>query len=213
MHGDRYDPCLEKVFSGKADNAYPVGSGLDVFFLMHEIIVQTEKDIDLLMTHFKGEGSVKADAIGLTGFSMGGFAAFYIAATNPNIEAVVPIAGIPAFEARWKDVVLEASTYPEWSSKMETVRSETESRTSFIQGIDPFGKMVAYYPKPLLMISGDIDTDSPKKYSVDLYRKLKPVYRDYAERLQLRIYDGVGHQLTSTMIQDACDWFERFLRY
>ena len=212
MHGERHDPNLEKTMSGKADNKYPVGSGLDTYFLMHRIIVQTGKDIDLLIAHFEGEPSVRDRAIGLTGYSMGGFASFYTAATNSSIQAVVPIAGIPAFEARWLDVVLETSTYPEWSDQLESVKSETESRTRFMKEIDPFEKLVTFYPKPMLMISGDIDTDSPKSYSVDLYRKLKPIYQKHNERLQLRIHDGVGHQLTPAMIHDACDWFELFLK-
>jgi len=211
MHGERFDPKLEKVLSGKADLIYPLGSGLDGGLLMYEIILQTGKDIDLLIAHFKAMGAVHADAIGLAGYSMGGYAAFFIAAHNSNIQTVVPIAGIPAFEARWKDVVLEASTYPEWSKQMEAVRNETESRTRLIEEIDPFEKLVHFYPKPLLVLCGDTDTDSPKKYSVDLYRKLKPVYQAYPDRLQLRIYDEVGHQLAPPMIQDACDWFDQFL--
>jgi dienelactone hydrolase len=211
MHGDRFDPLFEKMLSGNADYLYPFESGLDTFLLMQEIILQTGKDIDLLIEHFKGDPSVKKDAIGLTGYSMGGYAAFYIAARNPDIQAAVPIAGVPAFEARWNDAVLEASTYPEWSEKIESVSSEIESQTAFMQENDPFESLLDFHPKPLLMISGDLDTDCPKKYSVDLYRKLKPVYQDIPERLQLRIHDGVGHQLTPGMIQDACDWFERYL--
>jgi len=211
MHGERHDPNLEKVMSGKADNIYPKESGLDTYFLMHEIIIQTEKDLDLLITHFESESNVNTDAIGLTGYSMGGFAAFYIAAKNSRIQAVVPIAGIPAFEARWRDVVLETSSYSVWSEILENAKSETEIRTEYMKEIDPFEKMKDFYPKPLLMISGDIDTDSPKKYSVDLYRKLKPIYHQHNERLQLRIYDGVGHQLAPAMIHDVCEWFDLFL--
>ena len=119
--------------------------------------------------------------------------------------------GIPAFAERWADVVLEASTYEEWSTDMEAVADETARRNGFMASIDPFDKMKAFYPKPLLMICGDQDLAAPKKYSVDLYRMLKPVYAAHPERLRLKIYDDADHRVTIAMMDDACDWFRRYL--
>ena len=78
--------------------------------------------------------------------------------------------------------------------------------------IDPFDKMRAFCPKPLLMLNGDKDLDSPKKYSVDLYRTLKPLYAKHPERLRLNIHDDTGHEVTPFMMQDACDWFRQYLQ-
>ena len=63
----------------------------------------------------------------------------------------------------------------------------------------------------MLITVGDLDTDSNKKYSVDLYRALKPVYAARPERLRLNIHDGVGHQFTRAMIEDIAAWFEKYL--
>jgi len=178
---------------------------------MHQIIAQTGKDIDTLIKHFENEGILNVNPIGITGFSMGGYAAYYIAATNPRIQAAVPMAGVPAFVNVWEDVTLESSSYAHWAERMESAKDETAIRTKFMKENDPFDKLANFYPKPLLMVNGDLDTDAPKRYSVGLYRKLKPIYRDHSERLRLKIYDGVGHQLTAEMIKDACDWFESFL--
>jgi dienelactone hydrolase len=211
MHGDRFDEKLGDVLAGRGDYVYPFESGLDAFFLMHEIIIQVAKDLEVLIAHFGDRKGVDRKRIGLTGFSMGGFATFYITTNNPDIRVAVPIAGIPAFAARWNDVVLESSVYEKWTEAMREAQAETNQRTVFMDAIDPFEKMPSFSPKPLMIVVGDKDIDSPKKYSVDLYRKLKPLYEGYPQRLRLNIHDEADHQLTSAMLQDACKWFCEYL--
>jgi dipeptidyl aminopeptidase/acylaminoacyl peptidase len=142
---------------------------------------------------------------------MGGFTTFYAAAHNPRIQAAVPMAGIPAFTDRWRDVVLESSSYETWAEAMAAVESETHERTAFMERIDPFDGMALFAPKPLMMICGDKDTDAPKIYSVDLYRALKPRYADHPDRLRLNVHDGVAHEFTRAMRQDVREWFTRYL--
>ena len=73
-------------------------------------------------------------------------------------------------------------------------------------------KLKAFCPKPLKMLNGDKDIDSPKKHSVDLYRALKPLYAEHLERLRLNIHDDAGHEVTPLMMQDTCEWFCRYLQ-
>lgn len=211
MHGERADKHLDAVLSGTTGNRYPVDSGLDAYCLMHEIILQTHNDLHHLIDYFANDSRAEIDQIGLTGFSMGGFATFYCAANNPRIKAAVPVAGIPAFSSRWEDVILESSSYARWSLAMESAAPHTRERSAWMAGNDPFEPLSRFYPRPLLMINGDLDTDSHKKYTVDLYRYLKPLYSIHPERLQLRIHDGIGHQFTREMMEDIVDWFEKYL--
>jgi dienelactone hydrolase len=211
MHGERPDERLEAVPEGRADLAYPAGTGLDSFFLMHELIVQTAQDIGVLIQHLDKDSRVDTSRIGMTGASMGGFATFYTAAHNPRIQVAVPMIGIPAFVERWKDVVLEAAAYEKWADAMEAAQDETSRRSAFMAAIDPFDKMKTFFPRPLMMINGDQDLDSPKKYSVNLYRMLKPLYAACPRRLRLNIHDDAGHRVTVPMMEDACDWFSRYL--
>lgn len=211
MHGDRFDERLRDILDGNGDYVYPYESGLDAGYLMLEIILQSSRDLEVLMAHFGHRSEVDMGRIGLTGYSMGGFATFFIAANNPLIQVAVPIAGNPAFAARWSDEVLESSANKNWARAMDKVQAETARRTAFIEEIDPFKKMASFHPKPLMMISGEKDTDSPRKSSLDLYRDLKPLYTDHPERLHLNIHPDVGHQLTPAMIQDACNWFSGYM--
>jgi hypothetical protein len=80
-----------------------------------------------------------------------------------------------------------------------------------VKAIDPFDKLRSFYPRPLLMLVGDQDIDSPKKYCVDLYRVLKPLYAEHPERLRLSIHDDAAHRVTSLMIEETSDWFCRYL--
>lgn len=211
MHGERKDERLDALMEGTAELVYPVDTGLDVFFLVHEIIVQLAEDVGALIEHLSKDSRVDRSRIGVTGASMGGFTSFYLAATNPLVQVAVPMIGLPAFAERWADVVLEASAYEKWANAMEAVQAATARRNEFVLSIDPFNRMQRFFPKPLLMICGDQDIAAPKKYSVDLYRMLKPVYATNPERLRLNIYDDTGHRVSTTMMDDACDWFCRYL--
>jgi dienelactone hydrolase len=209
LHGERFDRRLETVsFEG---NVYPSDTGLDKFFLMHEIVVQNGHDIATLLEHFAGDSRVDSQNVGVTGVSLGGFSTFYVAANDPNVRAAVPIIGIPAFTERWLDVTLEAESYTQWAEAMHHAASETTAKTAFMRQIDPFDRLKAFAPKPLMMIVGDIDTDSPKIYSVRLYRSLKDSYADAPDCLRLCIHDHAAHAVTETMIHDTCDWFARYL--
>lgn len=211
MHGERFDPGVEKVRSGNSENVYPEQTGLDTFFLMHEVIVSTNQDVRDLITHYEPDQRVNANMVGLTGFSMGGYAVFYNLAVNPRIKAGVSIAGVPSFEERWNDVVLETSTYQKWAEALSRLSDETEARRKYLREHDPVRSMDSFPPRPLLMLSGDLDLDSPKKYMVDFYRDIRSLYHHQPRRIRLSIHDEVGHHLTGSMIQETGDWFERYL--
>ncbi len=211
MHGDRYHPHLGAMVRGEGSYVYPVGTGLDVFFMLHEIIVQAAEDLETLIAYLDEEGRTDTGRLGVTGFSMGGFTTFYAAATNPRVQAAVPMAGIPGFAQRWRDAVLESSSYEKWADAIAAAEPETRERTAYMARIDPFDRMALFYPKPLMMICGDKDLDAPKHYAVDLYRALKPRYADHPERLRLNVHDDAGHEFTHAMRQDVRAWFTRYL--
>ena len=204
-HGGRADGAFETL--GDANNCvYPPASGLDMYLLMHRVIVHNGRDLETLMTHFTADPRVDAARFGGTGVSMGGFARFYAAATNARVQAAAPILGIPIFAERWADVVLEATTYAGWRDQMQRVAAQTAEHTAYMHIIDPSQRLADFYPRPLFMLNGDLDTDSPKVYALRLYRSLLPTYAGAPEQLRLKIYDGVRHEVTPAMMDDLVDW-------
>ena len=204
-HGERADGKLE-TFDDPAACVYPAASGLDRYVFMHELVVQTGQDVAALLDHYLHDRRADVSRCGVTGLSMGGFAAHYLAATQGSIRAAAPIIGMPAFAERWEDSLLEAWTYVEWREQLERSQPAIAEHTAFIRSIDPFDKLMEYAPRPLFMLCGDQDTDQPKVYSVRLLRALLPAYAGQPDRLRLKIYDGVRHELTEPMIEDVAGW-------
>ena len=211
MHGDRLDPRLTALLDGSADYVYPRDTGLDIYFELHNIVKQTGDDVERLIDRFAGDPRVDTGRVGVTGYSMGGFTTYYTAAHNPRVQAAAALISFPALTERWEDVIAESSSYEKWADAIASVEAETAERTAFIRAMDPYAKLRDFYPRPLLMIQGDLDTDAPKFYTVKLYRELKPIYAEHPERLALHVYDHIAHQVTNPMRDDVSEWFKQHL--
>lgn len=191
-------------------DVYPPDTGMDTYIHMHEIIEQAGKDVDSLIEHFKDYKEIDSERIGVTGFSMGAFATFYIAANNRNIKAAAPIAGKPAFKKAWEDVLFSSATYKQWAEDIEKLTAESEQRMSYMAQLDPFDKMAEFAPRPLLIINGDQDTDQLFLYSLELYKMVKPFYKEKPNQLKLSM-PFMDHILSHGAKKEVCTWFKNFL--
>ncbi|MCZ8520482.1 MULTISPECIES: alpha/beta hydrolase family protein [Paenibacillus] len=192
-------------------NVYPAETGLDVWVHMLEIVAAAPADFDRLLEAYRGDPRVRADRAGVIGDSMGGYAAFLLAAAEERVRAAVPVIGLPAFVRRWEDLALETSTYDRWREAMQAAAPYTEEVTAFLRSIDPAPRLAGFAPKPLLILAGDQDTDQPKSYTLPVYRELTRRYADCPEKMKLSVYDGVPHAVTRTMREEACRWLARHL--
>jgi dienelactone hydrolase len=90
LHGERgNDGSAVRWFR----NVYPPETGLDQYMLMHEVIAQTVDDLHLLIDHYVREGLAEAGKVGVCGFSMGAFATYLAAATDPEIAVAAACPG------------------------------------------------------------------------------------------------------------------------
>lgn len=153
---DCKDHGMRKVNTetNKFSNVFPPDTGLDSYVHMHEVIEQSAFDIQSLIEYFKSRDEIDKNKIGISGFSMGGYTTFYIAANNPDIKVAVPIAGKPSFTKAWKDSILSTGTYEQWREPIQNAEKEIAKRTDYIEMIDPYEKLSNFSPKPLLMING-----------------------------------------------------------
>jgi uncharacterized protein len=211
LHGERIGPPIDNLDNPDRRYVYPPGTGFDTWQVMFECALHTAADIHRLIEHYAADPRVDASLVGVSGFSMGGFTTYLAAAENPRITAAVPIGAYPSIEQAWRNYALEAAAYDDWADEMNRLENDVERRAAWFRSIDPYLKMKDSYRQPLLMMVGDKDTDAPKVYNLPLFSALRPHYQHNPDWLKLKIYDGTVHTLTAEMIQDAAQWFRRFL--
>ncbi len=207
LRGERNDQEFDPEVGGDFGSVYPEEIWLDAFFTMLRMVKQTALDINVLIDHYKEDPRVDVEKIGFSGYSMGGWAAFYSSSINPQIKATAAIAGMADFEQSWGDLILECSTYPKWAEILKQMEEETAQRTAYIREMNPITYLVEESLNPLLMICGDLD-QRPKKSCLDLYGKIDKGNLRKTDHLKLSIHDGIDHQLTLPMAEETAAWFE-----
>jgi uncharacterized protein len=211
LHGARYDQRIERAAQPDEGGVYLPETGLDTFMLFYGIIQRCALDVQALIDYYAADPRADIRRCGVTGLSMGGYASFLAFANVPQIQAAVPMIGVPSFTRRWLDLIDEcAFSNPEWAAALDRVADQTRHHTAFVQEIDPIEKLKVATPRALLIMNCDFNSDQPKAYSINCYRDLKPRYAQCPEKLKLNIYP-VGHTVTPAMEHDAVEWFGQHL--
>ena len=212
LHGERHDALLEQAALPEHGAMYPPDSGLDTFLLFYRVIDQCRADVQTLIDHLADDPRLDVARCGVTGLSMGGYASYSILANVPQVQAAVPMIGVPSFTRRWLDLLDEcAFSNPAWAAALDRVAEQTQKNTTFVAAIDPSEKLKAAAPRALLMMNNDFDSDQPKHYAIECYRELRARYAACPDRLRLNIYPA-GHTVTPQMERDAVEWFVTHLR-
>ncbi|MEI2613092.1 MAG: prolyl oligopeptidase family serine peptidase [Candidatus Promineifilaceae bacterium] len=202
-HGERFD---ERLFTPHHSH-YPAETGLDIGLTFYRIIAQCLDDVQTVRAHFASDSRADVNRCGITGFSLGAYASYLVFAQVPEMLAAAPLMGIPQFSQRWHDILDECTfSNPAWATALQQVTAQTAQHTAFIEQIDPYPQLFAAAPRALLMVNGDFDTDQPKLYALNAYRKLREVYAAAADHLRLFI-PPVAHTVTPDMEQAVADWF------
>ncbi len=210
-HGERYDPHLDRAFEPELGGIFPREAGLDIYLNFLRCIRQSSADIATILDYFATDERLDVTRAGVTGHSQGGYVSFLALADIPVLKATVAMMGLPTFRQRWQDVLDESAwSNPEWGAAIAKVSEEAMERAAFVREIDPAGRLPALAPRPLLIMSGDFDTDQPKFYVLHWLRSLRPAYAAHPEMLRWNIYP-VAHVMTDQMLDDAVAWFEQWL--
>jgi hypothetical protein len=210
-HGERFDRRLFEAADPALGGIYPPETGLDIFATFYRVIGQCLEDVRTLLAHLADDPRLDVERCGITGPSMGGYASFVVFANLPQVQAAVPMIAIPTFARRWQDLLDEtAFSHAEWGRALASVAEQTQERTAYAQQIDPAEKLLQAAPRALLIQCGDFDTDQPKHYVIEFYRRLLPTYAAAPDRLKLNIYPE-RHYVSAAMEQDATEWLCRHL--
>jgi pimeloyl-ACP methyl ester carboxylesterase len=211
LHGERYDERLLRAAEPKFGGLYPPETGLDIGMTFYQVIGRCLEDVRTLLDHFATDPRADISHCGVTGHSMGAYASFLIFAHLPQMQAAVPMMGVPSFDRRWQDV-LDECTYSnrEWAAAIAAQPEATRRHSDFVRALDPYPRLAAAAPRALLIMNGDFDCDQPKFYSVYAYRALQAAWAAAPDRLQLAIYP-LGHVIAPKMERDLVAWFSRHL--
>jgi len=172
---------------------------------MYGLIVGTATDIGLLIDFLPARLNIATDRVGVTGVSLGGHVALVAMGLDPRISAGVAFIGSGDYrtlmDSRWQR---EEFRHLAWE------QFYPQALAACVDRFDPVHRPEVFADRPLLLLNGGADDLVPLAGNRNFEQALRPHYA-HPERLELRVYDGVGHLVTDTMEADALEWWGRWL--
>ena len=193
----------------------------------HPFLYDTVWDVTRLIDYLETRDDVDPERIGLIGFSKGGMETYLTAAVDPRIAVAVPCIGVQSF--RW---ALENNA---WGPRIDTISPAVELaaeeegvavNATFVRkfydrvvpGIysqfDGPAMLPLIAPRPLMVINGDSDPLTPRPGVLEAGGKASEAYAraGASERFVLRLQEDTGHEVTPAALQEALDWFVKWLK-
>lgn len=158
------------------------------------------RDEQCLIDYLETRPEVDPKRIGATGMSMGCTRAWWLAAIDDRIQALV---GVACF-TRYTELIAHGNL-------------RKHGIYYFVPGVLRHFDTEAIYalvaPRPMLMLSGDEDGGAPTDGILVLEKKLAQVYGLYgkADNFHSVIYRNTGHEYLPEMRERMVAWFEKHL--
>ena len=184
--------------------------------VLGEYVFDLQRALDYASTRQEAD----AGSIGMMGLSMGGLEALLLASVDERVDCVVSVAG----QLSWREVFGSDLWQRLFSGLPLTERlirdqapAERVSRAfqewmPELTVLDAPRIAASLAPRPLLLMTGELDTYITPEAARRTYRAASPAYGDgAAERLELWIEPGVGHGFSRQMEARALAWFQRWL--
>ena len=152
-------------------------------------VVGTAQDHRKLIDYLLSLDEVMGEKVGVVGGSMGAAIVMVLLTLEDRIEAAIPYIG-----------------NPNWFRHGDL---DDETR-AFLAQYSPWEHLERFWPKAVLFLNGEDDDVAKPEAACELVEALKPYYQDAPERVAVKGYPGVGHNLSEDMRQGALDWLARF---
>jgi dienelactone hydrolase len=158
------------------------------------------RDEQCLIDYLQSRPEVDQDLIGATGMSMGCTRAWWLAALDERVKAIV---GVACF-TRYTELIAHGNL-------------RKHGIYYFVPGVLEHFDTEAIYalvaPRPMLMLSGDQDGGAPTDGIAVLERKVGAVYRLFGKPGCFRsvVYEKTGHEYLPEMKAEMLAWFEKHL--
>lgn len=158
------------------------------------------RDQQMVLDYLGRRPEIDGSRIGAQGMSLGSTGAWWLAAIDERVRAIVAVACFTRYEELIATRALSA-----------------HGIYYFVPGIlrhfDTEGVMALVAPRPFLALTGDCDAGSPPEGIAKLEAALRHVYRLYGQEacFESVLYRRTGHAYTIDMKSRMVDWFDRRL--
>lgn len=221
FHGERTKSGNgAEEYNAAIATAFKTGAG-------HPFYYDTAWDVMRLIDYLATRKDVDAARIGLTGISKGGIETYLTAAADPRVAAAVSYIGVQSF--RWE---LDNG---QWRARIATIQDgfdaaavsagKSADSVDFVRefyarvvpGIDGRfdgpAMLPAIAPRPLLVVNGDSDANTPLAGVRLSVAAAKPFYDSVnaSDKLQLIVQENTPHRVNPESIDAGIAWFVRWL--
>jgi dienelactone hydrolase len=222
FHGERIQAGTGTAeYNAAITRAFKTGEG-------HPFYYDTTWDVMRVVDYLATRKDVDATRIGLTGISKGGIEAYLTAAAEPRIAATVAYIGVQGF--KW------ALDNGQWRARIATIQSgfngaataagRSPDSVEFVRefyarvvpGIDGRfdgpAMLPLIAPRPLLVVNGDSDANTPLAGVRLAVNAARPAYSaaNAAEKLELVIQENTAHRVNPESVDAGIAWFVRWLK-
>ncbi|KAI3514845.1 hypothetical protein L1887_13591 [Cichorium endivia] len=191
-------------------------------------IYDTVWDLVKLADYLTKRDDIDHSKIGITGESLGGMHAWFAAFVDTRYSVVAPIIGVQGFQ--W------AIGNDQWQARVDSIKSIFEEARIDL-GKDAIDKEVVekvwdriapglaskfdsthtvplIAPRPLLILNGEQDPRCPMAGLNDTISITHKAFEDAqcSDNFKVIAEGGIGHEMTSSMVKEASDWFDKFLK-
>jgi len=222
FHGERtkagsgtaeYNDAIARAFKTDAGHPFYYDSTWDVMRLIDYLV--TRKDVD-------------AARIGLTGISKGGIETYLTAAADIRVAVAVSYIGVQSFKweldnGQWRARIATiqggfdaaAASAGKSAGSVDFVREFYARVAPGIDGrFDGPAMLPLIAPRPLLVVNGDSDANTPiagVRLSVE---EARPIYDavNASDKLRLVIQENTPHRVNPESIDEGITWFVHWLK-
>ncbi|KAL7590253.1 hypothetical protein Lser_V15G39463 [Lactuca serriola] len=190
-------------------------------------IYDTVWDLLKLADYLTKRDDIDHSKIGITGESLGGMHAWFAAFADTRYSVVAPIIGVQGF--RW------AIDNNQWHARVDSIKSVFEDARidlgksaidkevvekvwnriapGLASEFDSIHTVPLIAPRPLLLLNGEEDPRCPMEGLDVTILTTQKAFEDAQCLNHFKVIAevGIGHQMTSSMVKETSDWFDKFL--
>lgn len=171
-----------------------------------DIVIKNIEELDEIKLYLEKEQLLLSGRIGVGGTSMGGITTFAALKKYDWIKVGTALMGTPKI-SEFAEILIEEYNKFHEEKITDNVRSEVVDKLMEFDLSKAPGHL---QNRPLLIWHGEEDKIVPPEHSVSFYDEVKHQY-GREEFLQLIIEKGRGHHISRLSIEEAVNWFKKYL--